>query len=181
LDQGKAFLVLRIWKLRNQRNANQHYDAADFVRSRDRRLSIWNIGGSIGALTFGFALTKGEQYLLPYAPIAGQIIVIIGQVIVGIAAIIFVVTGILQAIFDYRTRASQYKHAGVNFARISRRIDQALTVSDPLTEKLMDEIRCSIDIVSASSPNVPAEIFKDPRHDDLTKKIDELESQLVGE
>jgi hypothetical protein len=160
--------MLRIWKLRCQRNADQHYDAADRARKYQWRFTYVNIIGSIVPLGAAGSI---QVFMSNKASVSS---------LIGLGAAVFVITSILQTIRDDGARAAEHKNAGAAFARKSREIEEYLCTPWRVTPAIVTTIRAAIDLASASSPNVPLKVFSNPRYNGLKQSIEDLEARLLG-
>lgn len=145
VDENQLLLK---WIRRARESQMSHYDMADLLSSRDRR-----VGWLVTALTafVGTAVFAS----LNSAAVSAQL-----RIFVGLVSVTAAVSAALQTFLRYAERAEKHRAAGARYGAVRRRLE-AIYAGDPDARDghYLTAIRDELDRLAADSPNVPPRIF----------------------
>ncbi|RDK03540.1 SLATT domain-containing protein [Paraburkholderia lacunae] len=140
--------LLMKWIRRARESQMSHYDMADLLSARERR-----VGWLVTALTafVGTAVFAS----LNEAAVAPAL-----RIIVGLVSVMAAVSAALQTFFRFAERAEKHRAAGARYGAVRRRLE-AVFAGDPDARDghYLSAIRDELDRLAEDSPNVPPAVF----------------------
>ncbi|MFM0736054.1 SLATT domain-containing protein [Paraburkholderia xenovorans] len=140
--------LLLKWIRRARESQMSHYDMADLLSSRERR-----VGWLVTALT-AFVGTA------VFASLNANAVSPALRIVVGLVSVTAAVSSALQTFLRYAERAEKHRSAGARYGAVRRRLE-AIFAGDPdaLDGHYLTAIRDELDRLAEDSPNVPPQRF----------------------
>jgi hypothetical protein len=145
VDENQLLLK---WIRRARESQMSHYDMADLLSARDRR-----VGWLVTALTaFVGTAVFASLNMSAVAPVL--------RIFIGLVSVTAAVSAALQTFLRYAERAEKHRAAGARYGAVRRRLE-AIFVGDADARDghYLTAIRDELDRLAEDSPNVPPRIF----------------------
>ncbi|SIT47273.1 conserved hypothetical protein [Paraburkholderia ribeironis] len=145
VDESELLLK---WIRRARESQMSHYDMADLLAARDRR-----IGWLVTALT-AFVGTA------VFASLVSAAVTVEMRIFVGLMSVTAAVSAALQRFVRYAERAEKHRAAGARYGAVRRRLEAVFAGdADARDGHYLTAIRVELDRLAEDSPNVPPRIF----------------------
>ncbi|MGF6770887.1 hypothetical protein P3T18_003366 [Paraburkholderia sp. GAS199] len=140
--------LLLKWIRRARESQMSHYDMADLLSSRDRRIG-WlatALTAFVGTAVFA---SLNEATVSPAL-----------RIFVGLVSVTAAVSSALQTFLRYAERAEKHRAAGARYGAVRRRLEAVFSGDrDARDGHYLTAIRDELDRLAEDSPNVPPEVF----------------------
>ncbi|OLL28543.1 hypothetical protein BTH42_26935 [Burkholderia sp. SRS-W-2-2016] len=145
---GDETELLLKWIRRARESQMSHYDMADLLSARARRLGwlVTVLSAFVGTAVF---------VSLSAPPISIEM-----RIFVGLVSVAAAISAALQTFLRYAERAEKHRAAGARYGAVRRRLE-AVFAGDPDARDghYLSSIRIELDRLAEDSPNVPPWIF----------------------
>jgi hypothetical protein len=145
LDEDTLLLK---WIRRARESQMSHYDMADLLSVRDRRLGllVTGITAFVGTSVF---LSLNAVVVSPWL-----------RIFVGLISVTAAVSAALQTFFKYAERAEKHRSAGARYGAVRRKLEAIYAGdADARDGHYLTAIRDELDRLAEDSPNVPPVVF----------------------
>ncbi|MGF6965197.1 hypothetical protein OKW43_002202 [Paraburkholderia sp. WC7.3g] len=140
--------LLLKWIRRARESQMSHYDMADLLSARERRM-----GWLVTALT-AFVGTA------VFASLSAPPVSIGMRIVVGLVSVAAAMSAALQTFLRYAERAEKHRAAGARYGAVRRRLEAVFAGdADARETHYLSAIRTELDRLAEDSPNVPPRIF----------------------
>ncbi|HZZ11845.1 MAG TPA: SLATT domain-containing protein [Paraburkholderia sp.] len=143
----EAQLLLK-WIRRARESQMSHYDMADLLASRDRRMGwlVTVLTAAVGTAVFASLNTAAVPPVL--------------RIVLGLVSVTAAVSAALQTFFRYAERAEKHRAAGARYGAVRRRLEAVFAGdADARDGHYLTAIRDELDRLAEDSPNVPPGVF----------------------
>jgi hypothetical protein len=141
--------LLLKWIRRARESQKSHYDMADLLAARNRRLGIGVtlVSAAVGTSVFLSLVASADTPLV--------------RIAVGLVSIAIAVSSALQTFLRYAERAEAHRSSGARYGGVRRRLE-AIYAGDPGAREgnYMNEVREALDRLAEDSPSVPPRVFR---------------------
>ncbi|CAH2896858.1 MAG: hypothetical protein PCALPYG88_2424 [uncultured Paraburkholderia sp.] len=140
--------LLLKWIRRARESQMSHYDMADLLSARDRKLGwlVTVLAAFVGTAVFASLNTNAVSLEI--------------RILVGIVSVIAAVSSALQTYMRYAERAEKHRAAGARYGAVRRRLESVFAGdADARDGHYLTAIRDELDRLAQDSPNVPPRNF----------------------
>jgi hypothetical protein len=140
--------LLLKWIRRARDSQMSHYDMADLLAARERRI------GWLVAVLSGFVGTA------VFASLSEPPVTIEMRIFIGLVSVAAAISAALQTFLRYAERAEKHRAAGARYGAVRRRLEAVFVGdADAREAHYLTSIRTELDRLAEDSPNVPPRMF----------------------
>ncbi|MFT4066577.1 SLATT domain-containing protein [Paraburkholderia sp.] len=145
VDENELLLK---WIRRARESQMSHYDMADLLSTRERRM-----GWLVTILTAFVGTAVFASLSVP--PVSIEM-----RIFVGLVSVAAAISAALQVFLRYAERAEKHRAAGARYGAVRRRLEAVFAGdADAREGHYLSTIRTELDRLAEDSPNVPPRVF----------------------
>lgn len=140
--------LLLKWIRRARESQMSHYDMADRLSARERRIGwlVTVLSAFVGTAVFASLSTPPLSIGM--------------RIFVGLVSVTAAVSAVLQTFLRYAGRAEKHRAAGARYGAVRRRLEAVFAGdADARDAHYLASIRIELDRLAEDSPNVPPRVF----------------------